>query len=565
MVMRNRILVCLVLASALYSCQACNKAQGETVAKTTVSFRSLRHISGMMLPFSLSATDGVTLVHPASGERATSTPSSVGGSTSFFLLNLKNPSRGDRLVGYYPASASVSVQPSAVTYPLPSKQDGSDLQPIYIGTTQNNGSAYGGNALVMSQMSAVVRSVVPQGNHSLREAELRGNNSEGVAGTISWDPAARKVTSATEKSITLTPPAPIDCSTGAQRISIVVPPVDFTQGLTVTFTFTDGSTSEVKVDDPLHIAPGQLVNTTPSDSERLLLICGGDKVHMIDEKAALEAGGDYRAGLRWTWLGSAHASEIGRSISSSDLSTHISEAKPIDGGKKMLVTASNGWAALVDIENPGDATTFGKVLWSAVSGVTNAHSAELLPDGKIAMAVADGVDKVLLYNGSGLKEKPLASYPLISSHAVAWCGDRLYAAGASTLQIFKVEDASLVLEREIKTGSYVSGLHDMLLIDESPLLVMAGNRAAFFNTETLEFTTLPHFNPFGSIKSINYNAYTGESYYTYAGKGLAEGDYNWSTHTIRYTDDVLANDDGIDKKTIKVDNLNMYKVRVLNW
>jgi hypothetical protein len=42
-----------------------------------------------------------------------------------------------------------------------------------------------------------------------------------------------------------------------------------------------------------------------------------------------------------------------------------------------------------------------------------------------------------------------------------------------------------------------------------------------------------------------------------------EGEFDWSSKTIHYTDDVQST--APDKKTIKNVPINMYKVRVLHW
>ena len=47
-------------------------------------------------------------------------------------------------------------------------------------------------------------------------------------------------------------------------------------------------------------------------------------------------------------------------------------------------------------------------------------------------------------------------------------------------------------------------------------------------------------------------------------RNMSEGNFTWSTHTIRYTDAVQTGG-GKDKKTITVDDIDMYKVRVLVW
>lgn len=563
--MRSRTILGLIGIWAIVSCVACNKdngkekpSDGEIVSKTTVTFGSSRYVNGLLRSFALKAGDEVALEHVASGERSVASPVTVGSNSSMFLFDLKKPATGDLLLGYYPVSANITVQASGVGFSFPAAQDGTDFDPMYLGTTKNSGSAYAGNTVILSPMSAIVQAMVQKGLYSVVKAELKGNEGEGISGNVTYDFEQQVVVEGSGKTITVTPASPLDCSSEAQTIPVILPPVNFKSGFTITYTLSDGETIEYVTKDPVSLAPGAIMNTNPASSGRQLLACGGGRVYLIDEKLA-SATGDYKSGLLWTWIAREHASEIGRSIADDD---HIDDAKPVDGNKNILVTSSNGWAALVEIET-------GKVLWSA-KGIANAHSAEVLPNGRIAVAVSDGGDVVKIYNRS-TPDTPLASYSLKSAHGVVWSEkmQRLYAIGATSVQIYKLKNwdggaPELELERTESSSGFVSGLHDMTLVDENTL-IMGGNKAALYDMNTRAFTSLPHFSSYAGVKSINYNPSTGEAYYTYAWNGNSEGAFAWSTHTIRYTDDIFANDGGVDKKTIKVNDINMYKVRVFNW
>jgi hypothetical protein len=64
-----------------------------------------------------------------------------------------------------------------------------------------------------------------------------------------------------------------------------------------------------------------------------------------------------------------------------------------------------------------------------------------------------------------------------------------------------------------------------------------------------------------ALKAVNYNITTGECWYVDATE--PEGEFDWSSKTIHYTDDIQS--DAPDKKTIKNVPINMYKARVLHW
>ena len=123
----------------------------------------------------------------------------------------------------------------------------------------------------------------------------------------------------------------------------------------------------------------------------------------------------------------------------------------------------------------------------------------------------------------------------------------------------KAAHPKLGLEETINTGSYVKGLHDMTLIDGNTLL-LAGNKAAFYNIAQRTFNNIVHFNGSTSLKAVNYNPETGECWYTDATG--SDRELTWSSNDIRYTDDI--NTSGF-KKNIWIGDINMYKVRVFKW
>ena len=94
----------------------------------------------------------------------------------------------------------------------------------------------------------------------------------------------------------------------------------------------------------------------------------------------------------------------------------------------------------------------------------------------------------------------------------------------------------------------------------SNTLCIAGTRAYLDDLGADRFTEMTLFSSSTSIKSLNYNDETGELWYTDATH--PEGSQSWSKRTIRYATDMNASS---ETRTIKVPDLDMYKVRVLNW
>jgi hypothetical protein len=236
----------------------------------------------------------------------------------------------------------------------------------------------------------------------------------------------------------------------------------------------------------------------------------------------------------------------------------LDDAKPVDDNKKILATSSKGYAVLID-------KATGDVIWySNIS--TNAHSAALLPNNRIAVACSENGDKVQLFDvGASNVEK--YKDELAHAHGVVWnpATERLYAIGGTSLKIYSLQDwataaPKLKLEKTISTSGVVTGLHDMTLVDENTLLI-AGNKAAFFNVTTEAFTSISTFQSSHSMKSLNYNSETKECWFTDP-TVVEVPDLTWASHTIRYSSNMNTT---YETKNFKIDDLNCYKVRVYNW
>ena len=289
----------------------------------------------------------------------------------------------------------------------------------------------------------------------------------------------------------------------------------------------------------------------------LLLVCGSNMVYLIDAAVASEKG--YKAAILWQWNATAASGTLHLDASRLD---HLDDCKPVDDGKKLLVTSSYNWAVLLDIETK-------EILWFSKDS-RNAHSAELLPDNRIAVACSTGDEGttgncIQLFSASK-SGAVLCHTPFESAHGVVWhpASGRLYAGGKTSLNCYKLEEAadgsiSLAQEKSVKTSSYVTGVHDLTLVDSGTLL-LAGKKAALYSVSTGKFTSLDAFAASTALKSVNYNPATKEAWYTDATE--PEGDYSWSSHKIRHTSDVFS---GAQDRTISIPDINMYKVRVYRW
>ena len=362
--------------------------------------------------------------------------------------------------------------------------------------------------------------------------------------------------SASAQTIAVTLPAPLDCSKETQLIPVTIAPVTLSQGYTVTLTDTDGNSFSVEKTEPVILEAGGKHETDDARSNFVteLVFCGDNMVYMIDAGLADET--TYKDAVTWSWDATEAASVLGLAENRCD---HLDDCKPVDNGKKLLCTSSYNWCVLLDIAT--------KEVLFHTTATPNAHSAELLPGNRIVVACSDGSgsgnNSVQLYDISQ-PNRILYQSALGSAHGVVWNGttQRLYAIGGQSLQIYKLKNwdtaaPSLELEKTVQTPQ--GGLHDMCYVNSNTLCI-GGRRAYLYDIGANQFTEMTLFAASTAIKSINYNDETGELWYTDSTE--PEGSQSWSTQTIRYSTDKNAS---TETRTIKVPDLDMYKVRVMNW
>ena len=280
-----------------------------------------------------------------------------------------------------------------------------------------------------------------------------------------------------------------------------------------------------------------------------LIVCGDDQVLIIDSEKAMAEG--YEAATTWHWDAKSAATTLGLAETRMN---HLDECKPVDNGTKLLVTSSYGWCVLLDRQTK-------QVLFHTTK-TPQAHSAELLPGNFIAVACSTGTGTgyncIQLYDAARPNES-LGQYPLTSAHGVVWnpATKRLYAAGNSTLQTYTFTNSELTLENSMLTPQ--TDVHDLSFIDDNTLLI-AGKKGFTFDIAHKAYTAIKLFNNSTALKSVNYNPSTREMWYTDA--TTPEGDYTWSTHTLRWTASPSGTQPG---RTITIPNMNIYKVRVALW
>lgn len=243
----------------------------------------------------------------------------------------------------------------------------------------------------------------------------------------------------------------------------------------------------------------------------LLLVCGGDEVFQIDPAANPPA-------KLWSWRAKDRPeipADLQKAFNTTD------ECKPLDGGKRLLVTSSGGGCALLELPS-------GKALWWA--RVPNAHSIEALPGGKIAVAssVSANGNKVLLFDEK-VPEKSIAELPLPSAHGLVWDDARkcLWALGFGELLACEVANDKLTLKSRHKLPDEDG--HDLRAVPGSPDLMLSTHAGVWrFHRDDAVFRPDPDLKDRAKVKSADFHPVTGRLVVVQAsGK-------NWWTEQIEF-------------------------------
>lgn len=546
--------LCILLVSV--NCSSDNDEKVSEVASVVnLSLKKYYNEKGLsVLPVWNTGENGAAfLANGGLSEVSYASPIQVGLQKSSFLFTFNAiPQSNVTLVGFYPSHLDITCENGTLKTSLPSSQNGI-ITPCMIGKgTERIDMVFD---ISLEQLYSTLYINVSKGNYSIKRITLKGNNKEKIAGNISVDIVKWSV-NATEDNIVIDFETPLDCSSESQAIAMMVAPVTLSNGYTVELLDMEDNALRISTNEPVNFEMGSRIYTegTTSTQKSELIFCGSNMVYMID--AALANESTYKDAVTWSWDARSAATTLG--IAESRCS-NLDDCKPIDNNKRLLVTSSYNWMVLLDVETE-------KILFYSTN-CPNAHSAEMLPSNRIAVACSSGEgdnnNKIQIYDQSR-PNQVLYQSDLPSAHGVVWNNQtqRLYAVGSNLLQIYELKDWDtstpyIQLEKTINTPQ--NSLHDLTLVN-SNTLCLAGKKAYLYDIGANSFTEMEHFRNATSLKSVNYNADTNEVWYTDA--TIPEGTQTWSTQTIRYATDKNAS---ATERTIKVPDINMYKVRVKSW
>ena len=286
------------------------------------------------------------------------------------------------------------------------------------------------------------------------------------------------------------------------------------------------------------LLPALLILSSPAtQAGNELILCGGDEVF------ALKVGESDKISTNkvWSWR-AKDCPNLPENLRHKFGTTD--ECKPVEGGKKILITSSGGGVALVERAS-------GKALFSAFVG--NAHSAEMLPGNRVVVAGSTHAEgnRLAVFD---LKQpaEPVYTTELHSAHGVAWDEKRhiLWALGFEELNGYRLVNWASQQPKLHMADSYPlpdPGGHDLQMTPRCDILVLTtGSHVYVFDPARRAFFPHMTWGNKGGVKSVSIHPKTGLT-------ALIQGsDRHWWSDTIWWLDFEVA---------LKLPGQRLYKAR----
>ena len=248
--------------------------------------------------------------------------------------------------------------------------------------------------------------------------------------------------------------------------------------------------------------------TRPEGGERLL-VCGQDEVVSVDLQGR----------VHWSWK-AVDRPELPDALRPKFRTTD--DCKPVDGGARVLITSSGGAVALVD------RATGRAVFWASA---VNAHSAELLPGGRLAVASSVGAGgNLLLLFDAARPDRRLWQEELVSAHGVVWDDARrlLWALGGTELRAYRLEGDAL--RREGVHPLPDPGGHDLRAVPGAAHLLVTTDQGVWrFDRDARRFEPAPGFPERERVKAVDVHPATGRI-------AWVKAEESWWAFRVRFLD-----------------------------
>jgi hypothetical protein len=197
-------------------------------------------------------------------------------------------------------------------------------------------------------------------------------------------------------------------------------------------------------------------------NRQCVAVCGGNQVKIIDVERSNSKD------VREVWQWEITTPTEGLPVQYAQWLNPLDECKFVDGNKRLLLTSSHSAVVLLDINSKK---------CEFYARVPMAHSAELLPNGRIAVALSThALGNSLEIYDIDTPEKVIWRDSLYSGHGVVWNNKRnsLYALGYDVLREYKLKDweSDTPSLEEINSWAIpVKSGHDLIAVDENRMLL----------------------------------------------------------------------------------------------
>ena len=285
------LLLCAGTGLLVAGCSNDDDSPRELSSKTTLTLSKYYNDKGATTLPTWGRNDkaGLFAADQSVPEAVYAAPIQPGSQKSLFLFTLSAPQHAaSTVVAFWPSDADLRCENGTLKTVVPTAQTGS-VAPILAGKATARLNTYEGCSMELTNLFCTMYVSVKKGNYSVSKAVVKANGGEGIAGelTIGIDDWSA---SASAQTITVTLPAPLDCSKETQLIPVMIAPVALSQGYTVTLTDTDGNSFSVGKTEPVTLEAGGKHETDDARSNFVteLIFCGDNMVYMIDAGLANE-------------------------------------------------------------------------------------------------------------------------------------------------------------------------------------------------------------------------------------------------------------------------------------
>jgi hypothetical protein len=271
-----------------------------------------------------------------------------------------------------------------------------------------------------------------------------------------------------------------------------------------------------------------------------LMVCGSSKLLIVDVARSK----DTIPEIIWQW--DAHQAQDLPEAYRTKYFEKIDECKAFDHGNTLVITSSAGGIAVIGRKNK-------KVKFYA--NILNAHSAELLPGNRLAVAgsLSARGNCVEVFDISQ-PEKTLFRDTLYLGHGVLWEPQEqlLYALGDDRINKYKLvrwKTANPALKLISTVMLPVKGGHELQCYKHpDSLMVTTIEQVWLFDKRSGKFFAFKPMQGLKQIKSVSYNKTLHQFLYT-------QGEISWWSHRVHF----LYND-----RKLSFPDINVYKAHWVN-